>query len=73
MYPINPYSNVENIQPTTKSQRSEKLEVPTMTRSEIISSKELSPEQKMEKLGIKPWTTGELAKKLADSIVDGDL
>ena len=74
MNTINPYSNVAIQTPkTTQATKVEKTEAPSMSRAEIISSKDLSPEEKMDKLGIKPWTANELSENLAQAIIDGEV
>jgi len=40
-----------------------------MSKEDIISSKDLSPEQKLDMLGIKKMSSDELAKKLADELI----
>ncbi len=73
MKSINPYTQI-NINPNnnTTYKTPPKTEVTELSRSEIISSKDLTPEQKMEKLGIKPMTASEMAESLADKIIDGE-
>ncbi len=76
MNTINPYSNVDHTHPSNRAgnqNKVEKPEAPSMSRAEIISSKDLSPEEKMDKLGIKPWTANELSENLAQAIIDGEV
>ncbi len=76
MNTINPYSNVDHTHPSKRAGNQNKVEKPTevqLTRAEIISSKDLSPEEKMDKLGIKPWTATELSENLAQAIIDGEV
>jgi hypothetical protein len=75
MSSINPYSNVA-IQPTKSTaptQRVEKTE-PTekLSREDIISSKDLTPTQKMDMLGIKPMSVNELSEALAKKFLDDE-
>ena len=68
---INPYTNnTFTPQNNTTYNKQERVE---LTRSEIISSKDLTPEQKLEKLGIKPMSVDEMATELADKIMDGEV
>ena len=75
MYPINTVAPIATqINQTNKQQvKTEKAEKVELTRSEIISSKDLTPEQKLEKLGIKPMTVNEMASGLTDKIMDGEV
>ena len=68
MNSINPYT-IGIVQEPTKTS---KVELSKMTRAEIISSKDLTPEQKLEKLGIKAMTIDELATNLATKFIDGE-
>lgn len=70
MYPISATTLPIQQNQTKQQDKHEKIE---LTRAEIISSKDLTPEQKMEKLGIKPMTTTEMATELADKIIDGEV
>ena len=74
MYPINTVAPIATqINQTNKQVKTEKAEKVELTRSEIISSKDLTPEQKLEKLGIKPMTVNEMASGLTDKIMDGEV
>jgi len=73
MYPINTSIVATIQQDQIKPQPQSKTEAKELTRSEIISSKDLTPEQKMEKLGIKPMSTTEMANALANKIIDGEV
>ena len=66
---VNPYTSVNYIKPTTKNNNIQKTEKADLSRDEIISSKDLSPEQKMEMLGIKPMSIDELAEGLTTKIL----
>ena len=74
MNSINPYTQGV-VQAPTKTTKVEqpKVEVKELTTAEIIKSKDLTPEQKLEKLGIKPMTAEELATNLATKFLDGDI
>lgn len=71
MYPINT-SITTPIQQNTKplTEKSTKVE---LTRSELISSKDLTPEQIIDKLGIKPMSVDEMANVLTNKILDGEV
>ena len=46
--------------------------VEKMSKEDIISS-DLSVDEKLEKLGIKPMNLSELSEKLAGKLIDGDI
>jgi hypothetical protein len=71
MYPIN--SSIVTHIPQEQTKLHQKIEKIELSREEIISSKDLTPEQKMEKLGIKPMTTTEMANTLVNKIIDGEV
>ena len=74
MNSINPYTNVaiqptKNVTPTSRVEKTEPTE--KLSKADIISSKDLSPTQKMEMLGIKPMSIDELAEGLTNQIING--
>ena len=52
------------------NKQKEKTDVVELTKVEIIASKDLTPEQKMEKLGIKKMSVEEMATGIADQLLD---
>ena len=71
MNTINPYTQIQNIQPKTDLkdiQHKPPTQTKELSREEIISSKDLSPEEKLKMLGIKPMSVDELSTHLADVI-----
>jgi len=45
------------------------VKVENISKEEIINSKDLTPEQKLDMLGIKKMSSRELAQKLADELI----
>lgn len=74
---IQPIRNIDNILPLERSKSVGKIasvkETDKLSREDIITSKDLSPEQKLEKLGIKPMNLNELATGLIDKLLDGEI
>ncbi len=68
----NPSITNQMIDNTNKVQKTKTAEV-ELTRGEIMSSKDLTVEQKLDKLGIKPMTVEEMATGLVDKIIDGEV
>ena len=73
---INGYSNVA----ITQVQQNKNNTVPTkasetkeLTKPEIISSKDLTPEQKLEMLGIKKMSIDDMAEGIANKLIEGDI
>jgi len=69
MNTINPYTQIQALQPKDNVRVREPESVKELSRAEIISSKDLSPDQKLEMLGIKKMNPDELASNLADELL----
>lgn len=74
MNSINKYSAVAQTFQTSSvtTKRDEKSEKIELSREEIISSKDLSPQQKLDMLGIKPMSTSDLAESLTNRLFGDD-
>lgn len=73
MNTINPYTQSIVTPNNNTTYNGKDKETVELTRSEVINSKDLTTEQKLEKLGIKPMTAEEMANGLADKIIDGEV
>lgn len=75
MSTINPYTQAANAYgEINKVQKTERDEKPAeLSRADIISSKNLTPEQKLEMLGIQKMTPKEMAEGLVKKIEDGEI
>ena len=73
---IQPIGNIDNISPIDRTKSVNKVgsvdKTKELSREEIISSKDLTPEQKMERLGINKMTSQEIAEGLAEKMVNGE-
>lgn len=66
---IQPIGNITNIEPIDRTKAVQKttnvVKAKELSREEIIQSKDFTPEQKLEMLGIQKKSTEDLAKDLA--------
>lgn len=72
MTPINPYNNIQTPSYNVVEKRTNVLEVQKpkeLSRDDIISSKELSMDDKLRMLGIEKMSTEELANNLANNLL----